>query len=172
MEKFTHLQNTTQFRINYLYDRLMNNVKPRLVLLVGIPASGKSSFASKFNNDPFTVLSTDTIREELYGDVAIQGPEAWKVFHVRLKDLVRQRANIIIDNTNVNAKSRREILDTCKGYEVDYVVFSVPLVECLRRNAARARQVPEEVIRNMSIKLKNNLHLLPLEAHEITYLSN
>ena len=65
----------------------------RCHLLIGPPASGKTSLskilAPLLNAE---VLSTDAIREELWGDEMIQGPweEVENVIHQRLKSFVEK----------------------------------------------------------------------------------
>lgn len=46
-----------------------------LIMLVGIPGSGKSTYADKLvkDNPEIIVHSSDKLREELYGDSSIQG---------------------------------------------------------------------------------------------------
>ena len=57
--------------------------------------------------------------------------------------------NIIVDATNINVKSRRNLLDIVRNKEnvnkVAYVM-TTPIAVCKRQNRARARTVPEEVI--------------------------
>ena len=49
--------------------------RPRLVLLVGPPGCGKSTYAKKYieTNSNTIHLTSDGIRKELWGDEAIQG---------------------------------------------------------------------------------------------------
>ena len=62
----------------------------RLILLVGIPGSGKTTLAKKIVERGFTCLSADPIREELYGAAIEQGDakEVFKIFFERLEDMI------------------------------------------------------------------------------------
>jgi predicted kinase len=63
----------------------------RCHLLIGPPASGKSTLAAVLaERTGAIVLSTDAIRAELYGDASVQGPwsEIEPLLHQRLRDSV------------------------------------------------------------------------------------
>jgi predicted kinase len=126
----------------------------RLILLVGIPGSGKTTLARKLTEKGFEVLSADSIRQEMYGNTAEQGePEAvFAIFFERLAKLFAQGADVVIDNTNLKVKYRQEITDRGRpfGYEDPQIwVLDVPLNVCLNRNRLRQRKVPEDIVANM-----------------------
>jgi predicted kinase len=126
----------------------------KLILLVGLPASGKTTLAKKLVEKGFECLNADTIRAELYGDESEQGDPA-KVFSLlleRLQSLMESKKDIVVDNTNLKPAHRRPILDRARtgGYkDVQLWVLDVPLDVCLHRNALRERKVQEDVIANM-----------------------
>ena len=132
---------------------------PKLKMLIGVPGSGKSTYASR--QEGFSIASTDLVRKELYGDVNIQGgKEAWDTFYSILEHLVSTNVDILIDNTNIKSKNRKEILDRCRGYQVEFVLFNIPLWLCLQNNSNRERKVPEEVIMKMYRQLDSQIHEL------------
>ena len=51
---------------------------PKLEILIGIPGSGKSTYAKEEHesNSNSVYLSSDKIREELYGNESVQGNPA------------------------------------------------------------------------------------------------
>ena len=53
----------------------MNEQTKKLIILCGIPGSGKTTYAKKYieNNANTIHLSSDAIRKELYGDESVQG---------------------------------------------------------------------------------------------------
>lgn len=130
-----------------------------LVMLIGLPASGKSTLTEAFESRGWLRLNKDSIRKELYGDEAILGDpkEVNRVFYERLEAACRQSRRIVVDNLNLNQFYRKGPIATARehGYvDISNIVLDVPVDECVRRNALRARQVPEAVIRQHAMTLK------------------
>jgi len=125
----------------------------RCHLLIGPPASGKSTLAAVLaERTGATVLSADAIRAELYGDAAVQG--AWSeieaVFHQRLKDAVAAGQPVILDGTHCQRPWRLAILQVLKlPAPVQWIGWwlTTPLEQCLAWNRQRDRKVDEGVIR-------------------------
>jgi predicted kinase len=137
-------------------------VKPRIIVLVGLPASGKSTWARAQGLD---ILSTDETRRLLTGSEDDQTVHR-QVF-ATLRYLLRQRVACgailtCIDATSITVRERRqwirqaELLDA----EVEAVFFDTPLETCLARNSARARVVPPQAIQGMALRLS------PPSTHE------
>jgi predicted kinase len=127
---------------------------PRLVVLAGLPASGKSTFSDGLVENGFVRISLDEIRKEIYGDANEIGD--WKVTRKRFTELydaaLAAKKNIVIDNTHFMRSHRQRVIDIAKvaGYvDIHVAVMDVTLEECLKRNANRERVVKEEVIRDM-----------------------
>lgn len=125
-----------------------------VTVLIGFPASGKSTYAVDKALDGATVLSSDKIREELYGDESVQGNPA-KVFSIlygKMEEAINDGAeHIIIDATNINKRDRAKAIEIAKGgnHIVRAVVMDTPIAECIRRNDARERKVPDFVFDRM-----------------------
>lgn len=131
---------------------------PIVKILVGLPASGKSTYAGKYAQIGWRIISSDGIREELYGDASIQKKpnEIFAQMRERLETSLNNNENIIIDATNLTAKNRTFFLDVIKyySYTVVAIVFNTPLEECKKRNDERDRKVPIEVIEHMAGKIE------------------
>lgn len=126
----------------------------RLILLVGVPGSGKTTLAQSLVKKGFERLCADDIRLELYSDAAEQGDakEVFAIFFKRLEALLEDENNIVIDNTNIKFDHRQQIIDRArrsKYTDIQLWVLDVPLAVCLERNKKRERQVPEDVITNL-----------------------
>lgn len=126
--------------------------KPILVVMVGIPGSGKSTIANELSKQyGMRVFSSDKIREEFYGDANIQG-DAMKVFgtlYYRMSKALQSGQDCIFDATNVNKKDRSGVFkrihcDT--EYDVVAYVVMTNVDECIRRDALRDRHATEAVI--------------------------
>ena len=57
-------------------DWLGFSTQSQLILLIGLPGSGKSSLAEQLvaQSPGSAIISTDAIRAQLFGDEGIQGP--------------------------------------------------------------------------------------------------
>ncbi len=133
----------------------------RLVLLVGIPGSGKTTLAQRLIAKGYKCLNADSIREELYGDPAEQGDkeEVFGIFFKRLEEAFAQGLDIVIDNTNLNFKQRKPILERAAkaGYsDIQLWLMDVPLDICLARNQMRERSVQEDIVANMFMELNRS----------------
>jgi predicted kinase len=127
----------------------------RIVVLVGLPGSGKSSYLERLGAGG---LSSDRIRGLLADDEQDQTIHE-RVFQT-VRYLLRQRLEIgrpvtYIDATNLRVEERRPYIEIGRefGCEVEAVWFDVPLEVCLRRNVGRSRVVPESAMVEMAGRL-------------------
>lgn len=129
--------------------------RPSLILLVGIPGSGKSTYARNYILDyPKQVihLSSDSIRAELYGDESIQGnpAEVFSLMQKRAIEALNNGNDVIYDATNITRKDRAGIIGICPKFaKIEAHIIWAPIEECVKRDASRDRTVGKEVIDRM-----------------------
>jgi predicted kinase len=127
-----------------------------VVLAIGLPGSGKSSWFKRHNITP---LSSDLLRALLFDDPTEQRFQDLIFSNLRsmLKArLIARRPMNYVDATNLSPHERNGWIKLAKdyGYEVQAVFFDVPVEVCLARNQRRDRKVPEDAMRRMAGKLK------------------
>jgi predicted kinase len=130
--------------------------KGTVVLAIGLPGSGKSSWFKRHNIHP---LSSDLLRELLFDDAQEQRFQDLVFSNLRsmLKArLIARRPMNYVDATNLTPHDRHSWIKLAKdyGYDVQGVFFDVPLEVCLERHQRRGRVVPEDIMRKMAGKLK------------------
>jgi predicted kinase len=129
--------------------------RTRIVLLVGLPGSGKSTYLERLG---VKALSSDAVRGLLADDENDQSIHR-EVF-ATLRYLLRRRLALrrpvtYLDATHLTVRERRPYVKMGQlyGCSVEAIFFDVPLEVCLRRNRGRRRVVPEEVMARMAAKL-------------------
>ncbi len=127
-----------------------------VVLAIGLPGSGKSSW---FKRRGVTPLSSDLLRTLLFDNITEQRYQ--DLVFGTLRSLLRARLIArmpwnYVDATNLSPKERAGWIKMARefGYEAHAVFFDVPLEVCEERNRRRAHVVPEDVMQRMSQKLR------------------
>jgi len=126
-----------------------------LYFLVGLPASGKSTWADKSCETlDAVVVSSDSIREEIYGSESILGDpnEVFRIVHERILHFLEEGVNVILDSTGLSYKHRIPLLEKVSkigDVEKIAVVFATDFGICSSRNVNRERRVPHHAMRNM-----------------------
>ncbi|AFZ26264.1 putative kinase [Cylindrospermum stagnale PCC 7417] len=131
--------------------------------LIGIPGSGKSSFAAELAKlENYRVVSTDAIRQQLYGDATIQGEwsQIEKKVISEIVEAIAQGYAVIYDATNARRGWRMDLLQKLNLSLTNPVLWmgwylQTPLATCKVWNQQRPRQVPDFVIESMHKSLQD-----------------
>jgi predicted kinase len=130
--------------------------KGAVVLSIGLPGSGKSTWFKRHNILP---LSSDMVRILLFDDVTEQRYQdlVFSTLRSMLRArLLSKRPWNYLDATNLSPHERRSWIKLAHdfGYEAHAVFFDVPPEVCIERNRRRERNVPEDVMLRMANKLR------------------
>lgn len=126
----------------------------KLKFLIGLPASGKSTYANKQKkkDDSIVILSSDEIRKEFEIDTYSKedNEKVFNILHKRLFDeLKKENHHIIYDATNLS-KKRFSILEKVRAKapdtNIEYVFFGMTVETCINRDVNRENPVGEKVI--------------------------
>lgn len=123
------------------------------IMLVGLPASGKSTYAKKLKDKGYNIHSSDAIREELTGDANSQdiNGKIFSILHKRIKKDLENSISCVYDATNMSMKRRISFLKEIKKYNCHNkcLLFVTPVEVCKERNQSRDRKVPDHVFDKM-----------------------
>ncbi|MEC4895546.1 MAG: ATP-binding protein [Oscillatoria sp. PMC 1051.18] len=128
--------------------------------LIGIPGSGKSTLANQlaYLLPNSAIVSTDRIRQQLYGSEIIQGE--WQEIEVevisQIENAIANHHHIIYDATNAKRSHRLDMLQKLARFNLQSIAWYIdtPIAICKQRNQKRSRCVPETVIDSMAESLK------------------
>jgi predicted kinase len=139
-----------------------------LVLLVGISASGKSTFAER-HFAPNQVLSSDQLRAVITDDPTAQSAteDAFDLLHRILAMRLRRGRLTVVDATNVEDWARAELIAAARRHRRPAVaiVLDLPLEVALARNAARpSPRPPPGALRRQHRRLVESVQSLPHEG--------
>jgi len=132
-----------------------------VLILRGLPASGKSTFIKNHNLDDYTI-SMDKIRlmfsapqKNEDGSYIIKQSYNDRVSNL-FKEIYTKRIEngsfTVVDNTNMNPKAIKFLVDIAKKNDFRIIIVdftSISAEECIERDKMRKYRVGEAVIRHM-----------------------
>lgn len=133
----------------------------KLLVLQGLPASGKSTYAKKLckdNPETWIRVCRDDIRNML-GTYWVPSREKLITYieFNSVSDGLRNNYNVVLDATNLNQKHINKLIKYVKfalefKLEIEYKEFKIPLWKCVYRDWKRGlfggRKVGYKVIKN------------------------
>lgn len=144
-----------------------------ILFLVGIPGSGKSTFAKEFvhQHPNYKRVNKDELRFMIHDEDFKTFDKKKEKFVVSVRDCIIRQAlndgyNVIVDDTNIEEKHYASVLKVAQSVanvkdcviNVQVKVFDTPRARCLERNAKREGKacVPASVIEKMSQRLSTS----------------
>lgn len=132
----------------------------KIKILIGIPASGKSTWKKEFllKNSGWVSVSRDDFRLQLRNEYVCQ-PKIEDLITVLVNDAIHnalaKNLNVIIDATNVKLKYINEFINEFKySADIDYQVFDISIDKAIERDSKRVAKVGEAVIKRMYSEYK------------------
>ena len=135
------------------------------MILIGLPASGKSSFFAAFYKGKYTHINLDTLRTR-------------KKEASLLAECLMTSESFVVDNTNLLKSDRQRYIVPAKaeGYRVKGYFFQSALADCIERNKKRSgkARIPDVAITSKFSMLElpdieegfNELFLVKLDRGE------
>ncbi len=125
----------------------------KVLILVGLPASGKSTFAknllSKYKGQ-WVRTNKDLLREMLHDS---QWSKANEKFIIQLRDTIilmalEEGKHVVIDDTNFgpHIEHIKELVKGKATVEINDSFLQVPVEECIKRDLLRPKSVGKDVI--------------------------
>lgn len=156
---------------------------PKGIITIGISASGKTTWAETFTEDPnWSILCRDDVRGSMLFDMGLTSDskvvwEKWnwkwekninEIIEFKFNTSVAQKKNIIIADTNLKAEYIQAWKDkfTQAGYEIEIKEFPISFEEACKRDAKRLNGVGVSVIAKQWkawLKYKNSYRYVPNE---------
>lgn len=136
--KYPLLTNKNKFKYNPLSDL-------ELIILVGLPASGKSSIAMKISKKyNYMIINQDTLKTK-------------NKCHKMAEEYVNKKKSIIIDNTNPLKEDRKFYIDLVKKNKYSIVCIHVctPVDLCLHNNWYRSNYSDKKFIPTIAYRVYN-----------------
>lgn len=141
--------------------------KPTVYIMVGLPRSGKSTYAKRYKG-LYAIVSADQLRYLVYSQ-RFWGPgedTMWAIRKIVLKMLMEQGIDIVIDETNTTVSRRKPIVDLAReyGYFVEAVVIDTPKETCIERARADGDDSLIPIIERMAGQFE------PVQQEEVDYI--
>lgn len=122
----------------------------KMYIMVGIPASGKSTLArERANKENAIYLSSDSIRFEIFGDENIQENNnlVFETMNKRASQSLRDGIDVYYDAMNLSRKRRKGLMRQMpRNTEFVAIYLHSNYHESTYRNNKRKRSVPQHVI--------------------------
>lgn len=122
--------------------------EPVLVMLTGLPGTGKSHLARCLAEVlPFVIVESDRVRKTLFPDAQYSGEEShWvhRTCHALMEKLLKKGTRVIYDATNLHERHREQVYRLADEVGVKLIVVKVIVPEALVSARLHDRQEGKE----------------------------
>jgi predicted kinase len=156
--------------------RLTEKKIPILIITLGIPGSGKTTWKKGFiqRNNNFISICPDDYRKELTGDISNISKDyfVWEKVYNDLDTMLCNNKDVVFDSTACNIKTQEKIEEIAKKYKtyIFYKIFYISLEDAKIRikndilNGEDRSNVPEPIVDNMYKNFNPSLKRVYLES--------
>lgn len=154
-----------QDRLSSLYYSPREDYRCRVLLLSGMPGSGKDTWLAK-NATDLPVVSLDDIRSDLDVDPADEQGTVIQVAREKCREHLRTGRDFAFNATNILRQTRNRWIDLFADYgaRIEIVYLEPPLPLLRERNRHRHCPVPETVMERLLRKLEPPT---AIEGHDV-----
>lgn len=153
---------------------LINQNKQFILFLVGIPASGKSTYSKKLCKDypKLKRINKDDIRKMLNKPFS---HEFEKIVLTKERNeglsFLENGFSLVVDDTNIKEKHFKYWLNISKIFKIPIKVkvFEISLEEAIERDRSRGDSVGQEVINNMFELIKKEKWITNLRENYLEF---
>ena len=130
---------------------------PKLLILQGVPASGKSTFARQLahKDKSYVIVNRDSIRNSK-GDYWVPSHEDYvtSIEEFSIKNALGRGYNVIVDATNLNpiTINKWKVISEEFNAEIEFKMFEISFEDAVARDKLRDNSVGEKVIKNFFVK--------------------
>lgn len=136
-------------------EKEMKKSNLKILILIGIPGSGKSTWAKEFvrNHADYVRVNRDDFRMMLKNsqlcENKIEDMITKMIFNV-IGECLGKKLNVIVDNTNLKQRYIDNIIENFRFQaDIDYRVFDISLDKAIERDNGRDAKVGAGVIKKM-----------------------
>ncbi len=141
-------------KTNWHEQKMFNDTWGKVILLSGLPGTGKDTWISE-NYPDLPMVSLDEIRKQLNFHPTHNQGRVIAAAEETAKEYLRKKQPFVWNATNITEQTRSKLISLFEQYGagVEIVFLESEWEEQLRRNSGRKDVVPREKIENMLSKL-------------------
>ena len=137
---------------------------PTLYILIGLPASGKTTYAKTTLKNAYRVCHDDLV-DMLMGEYDIKKTATmhaveWSIVHT----ILSRGEDVVVDRTNLDPVTRARFINAAQSVDIPVgiigVVVDVPIETCKERNRMRVKPIPDEAYTRLAA------HWMPARMEE------